>query len=103
MNSSALTSSNNNADTVVMWFVEPVALRQRRHNEEFVLAPCGAAVSIQRADMVEGLLANGALMYAAAWTCATCFEVVDAGDVHVLPQQRRSQDASACEGVNTPW
>lgn len=75
------------------------------HNEEFVLTPLEAAVSIDRTDMVELLLENGARMDAATWTRLMCFaDAIDAGEVRDLLEQRRPQDASAsCEGVSTPW
>ena len=79
--------------------------RDLAHNQAFVLTPLEAAVSIERADTVELLLENGARMDAATWTRLICFaDVVDAGDVRVLLEQRRPPDASAsCEGVSTPW
>ena len=75
------------------------------HNEAQMLTPLEAAVGIRRADMVEVLFENGAQMDAATWTQLLCFaDVVGAGDVRALLEQRRPQDASAsCEGVKTPW
>jgi hypothetical protein len=75
------------------------------HNEEFVLTPLEAAVSIERVDMVELLLENGARMDATTWMRLICFaDLLNAGEVRVFLEQRRPQDASAsCEGVSTPW
>ena len=75
------------------------------HNQEHVLTPLEAAVSIQRVDMVDLLLENGARMDADNWTRLICFaDIVDADDVRAFLEQRRPRDASAtCEGVRTPW
>jgi hypothetical protein len=75
------------------------------HNEAQVLTPLEAAVGIRRADMVELLLENGARMDTATWSRLTCFaDVVKAGDVRAILDERRPQDAPAtCEGVRTPW
>ena len=117
-----------------MWYVEPVTLPEAAalrdngevmrliglgadpnkagtvrpnfaHNEAQVLTPLEAAVGIQRADMVELLLESGARLDAATWTRLICFaDVVKAGDVRALLEERRPQDASAmCDGVRTPW
>lgn len=117
-----------------MWYVEPVTLPEAAalrdngevmrliglgadpneagtvragfaHREAQVLTPLEAAVAIRRADMVEVLLENGAVMDATTWTRLTCFAgVVEAGDVRTLLEQRRPKDASAtCEGAQTPW
>ncbi len=117
-----------------MWYVEPVTLPEAAalrdngevmrliglgadpneagtvragfaHREAQVLTPLEAAVAIRRADMVEVLLENGAVMDVATWTRLICFaDVVEAGDVRALLEQRRPQDASAsCEGARTPW
>ena len=117
-----------------MWYVEPVTLPEAAalrdngevmrliglgadpnkagpvrpnfaHNDAQVLTPLEAAVGIRRADMVELLLENGANMDAATWTRLICFaDVVKAGDVRALLEERRPQGASAeCQGVRTPW
>jgi len=74
-------------------------------NEGLVLAPLEAAVGARRADMVELLLENGAVMDAAMWTRLVCFaEVVDAGDVRkVLDPRRPAQASDHCVDVPTPW
>ena len=81
--------------------VRPDLLR----NDAQVVTPLEAAVGARRADIVELLLENGAVMDAARWTRLMCFaEVIDAGDVRDLLQPRRPAGASdACEGVQTPW
>ena len=75
------------------------------HNEAQFLTPLEAAVAIRRADMVELLLDHGARIDAAIWTRLICFaDLVEAGDVRDLLEERRPQGASAaCEGVKTPW
>jgi hypothetical protein len=75
------------------------------HNKAQMLTPLEAAVGIRRADMVELLLENGARMDGETWTRLICFaDVVDAGDVRALLEQRRPPGAAAtCEGVQTPW
>lgn len=81
--------------------VRPNVLR----NDAQVLTPLEAAVGARRADMVDLLLENGAVMNAAMWTRLTCFaEVVDAGDVKDMLDGRRPVGASdACKEVQTPW
>ena len=117
-----------------MWYVEPVTLPEAAalrdngevirliglgadpnetgtvragfvHSEAQMLTPLEAAVGIRRGDMVDLLLENGARIDAATWTRLICFaDVVKAGDVRALLEQRRPQDASAsCEGVRTAW
>jgi hypothetical protein len=70
-----------------------------------VVTPLEAAVGARRADMVELLLQNGAVMDAAMWTRLMCFaEVVDAGDVRDVLEPRRPANASdRCADVPTPW
>ena len=74
-------------------------------NDAQVVTPLEAAVGARRADMVELLLENGAVMDAAMWTRLMCFaQVVDAGDVRALIEPRRPAQASeTCDGVQTPW
>jgi hypothetical protein len=74
-------------------------------NDAQVVTPLEAAVGARRADMVELLFENGAVMDAAMWTRLVCFaEVVDAGDVRMVLEPRRPADASDhCVDVQTPW
>ncbi len=74
-------------------------------NDALVVTPLEAAVGARRADMVEVLLEQGAVMDAAMWTRLMCFaQVVDAGDVRALIEPRRPAQASeTCDGVQTPW
>jgi len=75
-------------------------------NDEMVLTPLEAAVGARRADMVELLLENGAVMDASAWTRLRCFaDVVKAGDVRELLDARRPEGAPpfSCDAVTTPW
>jgi hypothetical protein len=74
-------------------------------NDTQVLTPLEAAVGARRADMVELLLENGAVMDAAMWTRLMCFAgVVDAGDVRDVLEARRPAHASdRCADVRTPW
>ena len=74
-------------------------------NDAQVVTPLEAAVGAQRADMVELLLENGAVMNAATWTRLTCFTaVVGANDAReVLEAHRPAGASAACEGVQTPW
>lgn len=75
------------------------------HDEAQVLTPLEAAVGARRADMVQLLLDNGAVMDATNWTRLVCFaEVVEAQDVRALLEEWRPADASdTCVGVQTPW
>ena len=81
--------------------VRPDLLR----NDAQVVTPLEAAVGARRADIVELLLENGAVMDAEMWTRLMCFAaVVDAGEVRDLLQPRRPAGASdACDAVQTPW
>lgn len=74
-------------------------------NDAQVVTPLEAAVGAGRADMVELLLENGAVMDAAMWTRLMCFAVVvDAGDVRDVLEPRRPAAASEhCANVSTPW
>ena len=81
--------------------VRPDILR----NDAVVLTPLEAAVGARRADMVDLLFENGAVMNAAMWTRLICFAGrVDAGDVKdVLDAHRPAGASDACDQIQTPW
>ena len=74
-------------------------------NDAQVVTPLEAAVGIDRPDMVETLLENGAVLDAATWTHLMCFAAsIEADEAIGFLEQRRPPDAStACEHVRTPW
>ena len=66
------------------------------------LTPLEAAVASRRAQMVERLLANGALMDADLWNSLRC--LARGHEVpHVLDRHRPEGAGLRCEGISRPW
>jgi hypothetical protein len=75
-------------------------------NKDMMLTPLEAAIGARRADMVELLLDNGAVIDAAVWARLRCFtNIVEADDVGTLLEARRPEGAPplSCDLVETPW
>ena len=74
-------------------------------NDAQVVTPLEAAVGIDRPDMVETLLENGAVLDAATWTHLMCFAYSIEADeaIEFLEQRRPAGAAIACDHVRTPW
>ena len=74
-------------------------------NDALVVTPLEAAVGIDRADIMEVLLDNGAVLDAMTWTRLMCFAAsIEADEVVDFLEQRRPADAAtACDHVQTPW
>jgi|SRR2546422_2874629 hypothetical protein len=66
------------------------------------LTPLEAAVASQRAEMVERLLANGALMDAVVWNRLRCLSRGREVPL-VLERHRPPGGVMRCEGVIRPW
>ena len=75
-----------------------------RHDPQMV-TPLEAAVGIDRPDMVETLLENGAVLDAATWTHLMCFAIAIEADeaIEFLEPRRPATASTACEHVRTPW
>jgi|SRR5215510_6417480 len=66
------------------------------------LSPLEAAVASQRAEMIELLLANGALMDAALWNRLRC--LARGHEVPLALERHRPAGAiMRCEGIERPW
>jgi hypothetical protein len=74
-------------------------------NDAQVVTPLEAAVGIDRPDMIDVLVDNGAVLDAATWTHLMCFaKSIEADEAIDFLEQRRPADASiACDHVRTPW
>jgi hypothetical protein len=74
-------------------------------NDPLVVTPLEAAVGVDRPDVVEVLVDNGATLDATTWTRLACFATaIEADDARSVLEQRRPPGASdACAQVDTPW
>jgi hypothetical protein len=74
-------------------------------NDAQVVTPLEAAVGIDRPDMVETLLENGAVLDAMTWTRLMCFAISIEADeaIEFLDQRRPTGASTACDHVRTPW
>lgn len=74
-------------------------------NDAQVVTPLEAAVGIDRPDMIDVLLENGAVLDGATWTHLLCFaKSIEADEAIDFLEQRPPADASsACDHVRTPW
>ena len=74
-------------------------------NDAQVVTPLEAAVGIDRPDMIEVLLDNGAVLDAMTWTHLMCFAASIEADeaVDFLEPRRPADAATACDHVQTPW
>ena len=74
-------------------------------NDAQVVTPLEAAVGIDRPDMVETLLENGATLDAATWTHLMCFAASIEADesIEFLEPRRPAGASTACDHVRTPW
>ena len=74
-------------------------------NDAQVVTPLEAAVGIDRPDMIEVLLDNGAVLDATTWTHLMCFATAIEADeaIDFLEQRRPGDAATACDHVRTPW
>jgi len=74
-------------------------------NDALVVTPLEAAVGIDRPDIIEVLLDNGAVLDAMSWTHLMCFAASIEADeaVEFLGQRRPADAATACDHVQTPW
>ena len=70
-------------------------------NDAQVVTPLEAAVGIDRPDMIEVLLDNGAVLDAMTWTRLMCFAAAIEADeaVDFLEQRRPAGAATACDHV----
>ena len=75
-----------------------------RHDAAIV-TPLEAAVAVDRLDVLEVLLDNGATLDAATWARLTCFAAaIDADEARSFLQERRPAGAAdSCDHVDTPW
>jgi hypothetical protein len=74
-------------------------------NDAQVVTPLEAAVGIDRPDMVETLLENGAVLDAMTWTHLMCFAISIEADeaIQFLDQRRPAGASTVCDHVRTPW
>ena len=74
-------------------------------NDALVVTPLEAAVGIDRPDIIEVLLDNGAVLDAMTWTHLMCFATsIEADEAIDFLEPRRPVGATtACEHVQTPW
>lgn len=75
------------------------------HRDVQLLTPLEAAAAARRADMIELLLEQRAVMDGAVWNRLMCIATdVNSDEVREFLERRRPTDASGtCEGVKTPW
>jgi hypothetical protein len=75
------------------------------HNNAQVVTPLEAAVAIDRPDMLQTLLENGAVLDATTWTHLMCFAVSTEADeaIEFLERRRPAEASSVCDDVRTPW
>lgn len=75
-------------------------------NTAVTVTPLEAAVGIDRADMVNVLLENGATLDARTWNHLVCLAIsIEADEAKELLETRRPADIldPACEHVQAPW
>ncbi len=75
-------------------------------DHEVTVTPLEAAVGIDRADIIQVLLENGATLDAGTWPHLMCLAAsVEADEAKDFLEQRRPDDAAAadCDHVPRPW
>ena len=74
-------------------------------NEPVVITPLEAAVAVDRPEVLQVLLDNGAVLDNAIWTRLSCFaREIGADDARtVLDARRPAGAADECDHVETPW